>query len=90
MEFLYQHPEVKDYIDPLTGVLKSLGVHAGAVIVFDDVMDKYVSTVSVSGNEIISNNGAECEAMGFLKNDTLGIEVLDIQRDCLELIQDDV
>ena len=90
MEFLYQHPEVKDYIDPLTGVLKSLGVHAGAVIVFDDVMDKYVSTVSISGNEIISNNGAECEAMGFLKNDTLGIEVLDIQRDCLELIQDDV
>lgn len=90
MEFLYQHPEVKDYIDPLTGIIKSLGVHAGAVIVFDDVMDKYVSTVSISGNEIISNNGAECEAMGFLKNDTLGIEVLDIQRDCLELIQDDV
>ena len=90
MEFLYQHPEVKDYIDPLTGITKSLGVHAGALIVFDDVMDKYVSTVSISNNEIISNNGSECEAMGFLKNDTLGIEVLDVQRDCLRLIKEDV
>ena len=90
MNFLYEHPEVKDYIDPLTGIVKSLGVHAGALIVFDDVMDKYVSTVSVTGKPIISNNGSECEAMGFLKNDTLGIAVLDIQRDCLELIKDDV
>lgn len=90
MNFLYQHPEIADYIDPLTGIVKSLGVHAGALIVFDDVMDKYVSTVSITGSPIISNNGVECEAMGFLKNDTLGIAVLDIQRDCLELIQDDV
>lgn len=90
MEFLYQYPEVKDYIDPLTGITKSLGVHAGALIVFDDIMDKYVSTVSISDNEIISNNGSECEAMGFLKNDTLGIEVLDVQRDCLKLIKEDV
>ena len=90
MNFLYEHPKVKDYIDPLTGITKSLGVHAGALIVFDDVMDKYVSTVSITGNSIISNNGTECEAMGFLKNDTLGIAVLDIQRDCLELIKDDV
>lgn len=90
MDFLYEHPEVKDYIDPLTGIVKSLGVHAGALIVFDDVMDKYVSTVSITGSPIISNNGTECEAMGFLKNDTLGIAVLDIQRDCLDLINDDV
>lgn len=90
MNFLYEHPEVKDYIDPLTGIVKSLGVHAGALIVFDDIMDKYVSTVSITGKPIISNNGTECEAMGFLKNDTLGIAVLDIQRDCLELIEDDV
>ena len=90
MDFLYEQPEVKDYIDPLTGIVKSLGVHAGALIVFDDVMDKYVSTVSITGKSIISNNGVECGAMGFLKNDTLGIAVLDIQRDCLDLIEDDV
>ena len=56
MDFLYDHPEVENFIDPLTGITKSLGVHAGALIVFDDIMDKYVSTVSVTGSPIISNN----------------------------------
>lgn len=90
MSFLHQHPEVANYIDPLTGIIKSLGKHPGALIIFDDVMDKYVSTVSVNGVDVISNDGLECEAMGFLKNDTLSVAVLDIQRDCLKLIKDDV
>lgn len=90
MNFLYQHPEVADYIDPLTGVVKSLGKHPGALIIFDDVMDKYVSTVSVNSVDVISNDGLECEAMGFLKNDTLSVAVLDIQRDCLDIIKDDI
>ena len=90
MNFLYQHPEVANYIDSLTGLVKSLGKHPGALIIFDDIMDKYVSTVSVNGVDVISNDGLECESMGFLKNDTLSVAVLDIQRDCLELIGGDV
>ena len=90
MNFLNQYPEVRDYIEPLTGIVKSLGRHPGAVIIFDDFMDKYVSTVSVNKVDTISHDGLECEAMGFLKNDTLSVAVLDIQRDCLKLIKDDV
>lgn len=90
MNFLNQHPEVRDYIEPLTGIVKSLGKHPGALIIFDDVMDKYVSTVSVNKIDVISNDGDECTDLGFLKNDTLSVAVLDIQRDCLKLIKDDV
>ena len=90
MEYLAKYPEVGNYVDDLMGVVKQLGVHAGAVIIFDDVMDKYVSMVKIKGKDIIANNGVECEAMGFLKNDTLGVAVLDVQRDCLKLIKDDV
>ena len=90
MEYLEKYPEVADYVDDIMGIVKSVGVHAGAVIIFDDIMDKYVSMIKVKGKDIISNNGVECEAMGFLKNDTLGIAVLDVQRDCLKLIDDDV
>ena len=90
MEYLEAHPEVGDYVDDIIGIIKQVGVHAGAVIIFDDVMDKYVSMIKVKGKDIISNNGTECEAMGFLKNDTLGVAVLDVQRDCLKLIKDDV
>ena len=90
MEYLDKYPEVGDYVDDIMGIIKQCGVHAGAVIIFDDVMDKYVSMVKIKGKNIIANNGTECEAMGFLKNDTLGVSVLDVQRDCLKLIQDDV
>ena len=90
MEFLSKYPEIGDYIDDLTGLTKSYGVHPGAVIIFDDSMYKYVSKISVSDNDIISNDGDECTEMGLLKNDTLSVAVLDIQRDCLKLIKDDV
>lgn len=90
VEYLMKYPEVGNYVDSLLGIVKSVGVHAGAVIIFDDIMDKYVSMIKVKGKDIISNNGSECEAMGFLKNDTLGIAVLDVQRDCLKLIEDDI
>ena len=90
MNYLNRHPEIKHYIDPLTGVLKNYGVHAGAVVILDDIMDKYCSLININGKPIISNNGKECEALGFLKNDTLGIKVLDVQRDCLNLINDKI
>ena len=64
MEYLAKYPEVGNYVDDLMGVVKQLGVHAGAVIIFDDVMDKYVSMVKIKGKDIIANNGVECEAIG--------------------------
>lgn len=90
MNFLYQHPEVKNYIDPLTGLTKSLGKHAGGMIILDAPLEKYCSTISVNKVDVISNTGKECESLNMLKNDCLAVDVLDIQRDCLKLIKDDV
>ena len=90
MNFLEKYPMIKNNIDPLTGLVKSYGKHPGAVIIFDDIKEKYVANLSVSDTDVINNDGLECEAMGFLKNDTLSVAVLDIQRDCLKLIDDDV
>lgn len=90
MDFLYQHPEVKDYIDPLVGLTKSLGKHAGGMIILNAPLEKYCSTVSVNKVDVISNTGKECESLNMLKNDCLAVDVLDIQRDCLKLIKDDI
>ena len=90
MDYLYKYPEVGDYVDDIVGIVKQVGVHPGALIIFDDVMDKYTSLIKIKGKDIICNNGLECEAMGFLKNDTLSVAVLDVQRDTLKLIKDDV
>lgn len=89
MTFLSKYPEVGDYVDSIVGLTKSLGKHAGGMLILDDVIDKYCSTVSVKGVDVISNTGKECEAMNMLKNDCLAVDVLDIQRDCLKIINDD-
>lgn len=90
MDFLHEHPNVYHYIDSIVGLTKSLGKHAGGMLILDDVLDKYCSTVSVKGTPVISNTGKECESLNMLKNDCLAVDVLDIQRDCLALIKDDV
>lgn len=90
MSFLNQYPEVRDYVDEIVGLTKSLGKHAGGMIILDDIIDKYCSTVSVKGSDVISNTGKECESLNMLKNDCLAVDVLDIQRDCLNMIEDDI
>lgn len=90
MNFLNNHPFVRDNIDNLLGLLKAHGKHPGALIIFDSPLYNYTSVLQVTGTTVISNNGTECESQGFLKNDTLSVQVLDIQRDCLQLIDDNV
>ena len=90
MEYLNRHPEIKNYIDPLIGVTKNYNVHAGAMIILDKEIDNYCSFVKVKGKDVISDNGRECEAMGFLKNDCLALKSLDIQKDAINLVNDDI
>ena len=85
-EYLNRNPFIRDNINNLLGIIKSHGKHAGALIIFDKPIYNYSSILKVKESFVISNNGTECESQGFLKNDTLGIAVLDIQRDCLKLI----
>ena len=89
MEYLNRNPFIRDNIDNLLGIIKSHGKHAGALIIFDKPIYNYSSILKIKESFVISNNGSECESQGFLKNDTLGIAVLDIQRDCLKLINKD-
>ena len=90
MSWLDNYPTVRDNIDNLVGLLRAYGKHPGALIIFDKDMNNYVSVINVKGSTVISNDGVECESMGFLKNDTLSVAVLDIQRDCLKIIENDV
>ncbi len=88
MNFLNQYPFIRDGIDDFVGLLKAHGKHPGAVIIFDKPLWNYTSVLKVKDSMVICNSGVECEAQGFLKNDTLSVKVLDIQRDCLKLIDD--
>lgn len=86
--FLQRNPFVRDNLEDMIGLLKAYGKHPGAVIIFDKPLWNYTSVIKLKGNTIIANTGVECESQGFLKNDTLSVKVLDIQRDCLKIIDD--
>ena len=88
MNFLKKYPFIEKNIDKLVGLLKAHGKHPGAVIIFDKPLWNYTSVLNVKDSIVISNTGVECESQGFLKNDTLSVKVLDIQRDCLKIIND--
>ena len=88
MDFLNKYPFIKNGMDDLVGLLKAHGKHPGALIIFDKPLWNYTSTLKVKDSMVICNSGVECESQGFLKNDTLSVKVLDIQRDCLKLIND--
>lgn len=88
MNFLNKYPFIRDGINDLVGLLKAHGKHPGALIIFDKPLWNYTSVLKVKDSMVICNSGVECEAQGFLKNDTLSVKVLDIQRDCLKLIND--
>ena len=88
MNFLDKYPFIRDNVDNLMGLLKAHGKHPGAVIILDKPLWNYTSVLNVKDSIVISNTGDECTDQGFLKNDTLSVKVLDIQRDCLKIIND--
>lgn len=86
--FLNKYSFIRDNIENISGLLKAHGKHPGALIITDKPIYNYASVNDVKGTTLISNTGTECENQGLLKNDTLSVKVLDIQRDTLKLIND--
>lgn len=88
-QFMDQHPDVAEPIRVLLHENKSLGKHAGGVIVSENVPDqmplimskKEVQTPFVEGMHFKHLN-----ELGWIKFDLLGLETLRIIQRCVELI----
>ncbi|WP_432644508.1 DNA polymerase III subunit alpha [Methanobrevibacter sp.] len=90
MEFLKRHPFIEKNYKKLVGLIKSYSVHAGAVITLDKPVEYYDSLLKVNDLICLDNDGKTCDALGFLKNDLLGIKPLAVFEDALNLIEEDV
>ncbi|MCS7297268.1 MAG: DNA polymerase III subunit alpha [Bacteroidia bacterium] len=76
----------------LEGITRHTGVHAAGVIIAPDTLQKYVPLAIVSRDEttrqvITQWDGPDCERIGLLKMDFLGLKTLSILRTAVELIQ---
>lgn len=83
--FFEEHPQVKEYLPIIYGLNKTHGRHAGAVMLFPESIENYMSTNKIKEN-ICTCYDKKIEDLGFIKEDCLGLETLDVISDTLSLI----
>lgn len=84
--FLEKNPQIRDNLSKLEGLIRNSSTHAGGIIVSDAPLTDYMSTLNSNDSVVSCYNGKVCESIGFLKMDMLGLQTLDIIKDCLTFI----
>ena len=86
-----KHPEMFALAKQLVGIMTGFGKHASAVIVSNQDITKYCSLEMQKNSQtkeetfVASTNFKHLEAMGFLKEDILGLRTLDVINDCVTM-----
>lgn len=71
--------KVFEYAEVLEGLNRQMGIHAAGVIIGDQRLDNLMPLARGAGKEVITQFPAgDCEALGFLKMDFLGLKTLTI------------
>ncbi len=94
---IYEEPDhplhrVVTWSEKLEGMTRHTGVHAAGVIIAPDALYKYVPLAITTRDEaqrqvITQWDGPECEKVGLLKMDFLGLKTLSILRTAVALVQ---
>ncbi|HPN84824.1 MAG TPA: DNA polymerase III subunit alpha, partial [Victivallales bacterium] len=80
--------DVLGYAKVLEGLNRNTSTHAAAVIIGDRPIEQLVPlTKDSKGNPITQFAGPECEKLGLLKMDFLGLSTLTIIQDTIDLIR---
>ncbi|HOK05007.1 MAG TPA: DNA polymerase III subunit alpha [Victivallales bacterium] len=80
--------EVLEYANALEGLNRNSSVHAAAVIIGDQPIENLVPLMKDKNNKILTQFTApECESLGLLKMDFLGLSTLTIIQDTLDLVK---
>lgn len=85
-EYIEKYPQIEKHIKVLQGQIRSLSVHAGGLLISDNISEN-MPLISNGGN--LQTPWAEgqtirnLEPMGFIKFDVLGLETLDIFEKCI-------
>ncbi len=80
--------EVLSYAKVLEGINRNTSMHAAAVIIGDQPIENLVPLMKDSNGKILTQFTApECEALGMLKMDFLGLSTLTIIQETLDLLK---
>ena len=97
-EVLELNPEIEDdirykefleFADRIEGMVANFGIHAAGIIISDNDIDDIVPLWKNKKAERITQfDKDECEELGLIKFDFLGIDTLSIIKECTRLIQE--
>lgn len=97
-EVLELNPEVKDderygdfleFADRIEGMVSNFGIHAAGIIISDNDIDDIVPLWKNKKAERITQfDKDECEELGLIKFDFLGIDTLSIIKECVSLVEE--
>lgn len=92
IKFDKKYPDVKKHASYLEGMTKSLGIHAGGVVITPTDLTDFVPIEKrkYDGEDIrvTSDDYRDIAALGLVKFDILGLNTLTILDDCLKLIKE--
>jgi len=79
--------KIAELAKSLSGVLRHLSVHCGGVVITPNPIDTYVPVeISAKGVPVIQWEKDQSEDAGLVKIDLLGNRSLAVQRDCIQLV----
>ena len=79
--------QILKYCEVIEGLNRNMSIHAAGVIIGDQRLDNLVPLGRGANNEVITQFPAkDCEALGLLKMDFLGLKTLTIIDDAVKLI----
>ena len=97
-EVLELNPEVQEdprylefleFADRIEGMVANFGIHAAGIIISDHDIDDIVPLwKNKKADRITQFDKDECEELGLIKFDFLGIDTLSIIKECVSLIKD--
>ncbi len=86
-----QHPRIAKYLDlcmRIQGLPRHLGQHSGGMVICQGQLDRVVplERASMPGRTVIQWDKEDCADLGIIKVDLLGLGMMAVLKDCLELI----
>jgi error-prone DNA polymerase len=89
--FDMQHPRIAKYLElclRLQDLPRHLGQHSGGMVICEGLLNRVVpmERASMTGRTVVQWDKEDCADLGLVKVDLLGLGMMAVVKDCLELI----
>ncbi|MEO0511095.1 MAG: error-prone DNA polymerase [Verrucomicrobiota bacterium] len=82
-----RHRAALTSFNAITGLPRNLGQHSGGMVICNDALHHFVplENASMEGRVVLQWNKDACEDLGMVKIDLLGLGMMAVMQDCIEL-----